>query len=288
MFNISKAFSEYVKTLHLDVEKFRNLSEKIDHQLDNFEKFQIRVPIASIFPNLSTPNNTSQRDKKRTKKFLRTLPWSTIFQKKKKRIPNYSARIMERRIELRHHRWKFQESPISSPPPSLSQKFPPNSLPTSVKPPPKGINEHPIYTARGNHAGTRFPPRPWWNSPGVVSMRTKRKKERKEKTGPSLVSGLLSARSKWILEEGTTFVAEETSGGEFMRDNFHEGWKVGIRQCHERERGWRGKRKCAINVDVDGELVEFRDPGEDGRIVRGRNCEKWYFWFYVFDIIRLV
>lgn len=68
-------------------------------------------------------------------------------------------------------------------------------------------------------------------------MRTKRKKKRKEKTGPSLVSGLLSARSKWILEEGTTFVAEETSGGEFMRDNFHEGWKVGIRQCHERERG---------------------------------------------------
>lgn len=47
-----------------------------------------------------------------------------------------------------------------------------------------------------------------------------------------------------------------------MRDNFHEGWKVGIRQCHERERGWRGKRKCAINVDVDGELVEFRVPGK--------------------------
>lgn len=96
MFNISKASSEYVKTLHLDVEKIRNLSEKIDHQLDNFEKFQIRVPIASIFPNLSTPNNTPQRDKKRTKKFLRTLPWSTIFQKKKKNSklfrPNYGTK----------------------------------------------------------------------------------------------------------------------------------------------------------------------------------------------------
>lgn len=97
MFNISKAFSEYVKTLHLDVEKIRNLSEKIDHQLDNFEKFQIRVPIASIFPNLSTPNNTSQRDKKRTKKFLRILSWSTIFQKKKKKNsklfrPNYGTK----------------------------------------------------------------------------------------------------------------------------------------------------------------------------------------------------
>lgn len=96
MFNISKAFSEYIKTLHLDVEKFRNLSEKIDHQLDNFEKFQIRIPIPSTFPNLSTPNNTPQRDKKRTKKFLRILPWSTIFQKKKKNSklfrPNYGTK----------------------------------------------------------------------------------------------------------------------------------------------------------------------------------------------------
>lgn len=157
MFNISKAFSEYVKTLHLDVEKIRNLSEKIDHQLDNFEKFQIRVPIASIFPNLSTPNNTSQRDKKRTKKFLRTLPWSTIFQKKKKKIPNYSARIMERRIELRHHRWKFQESPISSPPPSLSQKFPPNSLPTSSETTPERNQRTPHLHRARKSRGNSFP-----------------------------------------------------------------------------------------------------------------------------------
>lgn len=271
MFNISKAFSEYVKTLHLDVEKFWNLSEKIDHQLDNFEKFQIRVPIASIFPNLSTPNNTSQRDKKRTKKFLRTLPWSTIFQKKKKNSkllrPNYGTKDRTTPPPVKVSR-KPNFLATSFPLPKIPSEFSANQRETTPKRNQRTPHLHRARKSRGNS----FPSS--WNSPGVVSMRTKRKEERKEKTGPSLVSGLLSARSKWILEEGTTFVAEETSGGEFMRDNFHEGWKVGIRQCHERERGWRGKRKCAINVDVDGELVEFRDPGEDGRIVRGRNCEK--------------
>lgn len=192
---------------------------------------------------------------------------------------------MERRIELRHQRWKFQESPISSSPPSLFQKFPPNSLPTSVKPPPKEINEHPIY-AHENHAGTRFPPRPWWNSPGVVSMSRdkKKEKEREKRKNWSIpcFRGCFQRdqNGSWTWRNGWG----ETSGGEFMRDNFHGGkWKVGIRQCHERGEGER--KRCAINVDVDGELVEFREEKMwNGRIVGKKLREMIFFWSYIFDI----
>lgn len=176
---------------------------------------------------------------------------------------------MERRIELRHQRWKFQESPISSSPPSLFQKFPPNSLPTSVKPPPKEINEHPIY-AHENHAGTRFPPRPWWNSPGVVSMSRdkKKEKEREKRKNWSIpcFRGCFQRdqNGSWTWRNGWG----ETSGGEFMRDNFHGGkWKVGIRQCHEREEGERkvcDKRRCRREIGrvSRGEDVEWKNCGE--------------------------
>lgn len=183
---------------------------------------------------------------------------------------------MERRIELRHQRWKFQESPISSSPPSLFQKFPLNSLPASVKPPPKGINEHPIY-ARGNRFLLIL------GEIHQVSCRwVETKREREEKTGPFLVSGVAFSAIKMDPGRGGTAEGKHqvVSLCEIISTEESGKWAF-VSVMNER----RGKGRCAINVDVDGKLVEFREEKMwNGRIVGKELREIIFFWSCIFDI----